>query len=77
MISDAKTIHSMTRKPAAYTMIVLRKPDGLEYYGLTYCKHRQAFIEPITNRDAIEVIGPCEGWRYDERGIEWNTLVAR
>lgn len=65
---DCETLHPMNKVPKAYVMIVLRKPDGLEYYGLTYSAHRNEIIEPISNSAALPVLGPCIGWRYDERG---------
>ncbi len=62
--------HSMDKTPRPWVRIVLRAAsDGLEYYGLTYCKHRGAIIEPITNQEALPVLGPCDGWRYDERDL--------
>lgn len=60
-------IHPMTKVPRPYVLVVLRKPDGLEYYGITYDAYRSCFIEPISNSDALPVIGACVGWRYDER----------
>ena len=64
---ETQTLHPMEKAPKPYVPIVLRKPDGLEYYGLTYCARRSEFIEPISASEATRVIGPCIGWRYDER----------
>jgi hypothetical protein len=64
---DTTRLHPMDKAPRPYVSIVLRKPDGLEYYGLTYCSRRGEFIEPISGSEATNVIGPVDGWRYDER----------
>lgn len=58
----------MSKTPKPWRLIILRAAsDGCEYFGLTYCGHRGEIIEPITNSAALPVLGPCDGWRYDER----------
>jgi hypothetical protein len=66
-MTDYTRLYPMDRTPRPFVRIVLRKPDGLEYYGLTYSTHRGEIIEPITNQAALPVLGDCIGWRYDER----------
>lgn len=54
-----------SRKPRAYEVVSCLTKDGREFSGLCWSTERGAFIEPISNRKAEEVVGPIAGWRYE------------
>jgi hypothetical protein len=55
----------VSRKPKAYVALVCRTETDKEYAGLCWSTHRNAFIEPISNQCAEDVIGKIIEWRYE------------